>query len=138
MRYLTCRDILSIKFLCKKCYKVVFLNQRFTYFEYYAKKLIDCEFFYEKISTFTQNIIINVQDTISKSNWLYLNYLLDQLKSDLMISSCICHLFHCPRSLFAKSDCHLCSRKFISSLISKPKNFDWLFKLDFEYQNLFV
>ena len=73
---------------------------------------------------------------------MYLNYFLHNLKGNLLISSCFCHLFHCPRSLFAKNSCHLCSRKFIASVITKPQNFDQLFTFTFgdrllkEYQNI--
>lgn len=131
MRYLTCADVLTIKFLSKGCYEIVFLNERFSYFKYFAKKLIDCEFYYVKLSIFIETVIKNARGAISESNWLYLNYSLQQLKSDAVISSCLCHLFHCPRSLFAKNDCKLCSRKFVSSLVTKPENFDrFFFKFD--------
>ena len=59
-----------------------------------------------------------------------------------MLSSCFCHLFHCPRSLFAKNNCQLCSRRFIKTVITKPKNFDQLFTFSFgdrllkEYQDI--
>ena len=99
--------------------------------------------YYQTYSFFIQNFFQRVKTNISLSNWwLYLNYFFDNLKSDLMISSCFCHLFHCPRSLFAKSDCFLCSRKYVSTFITKPKNFDQLFKFNFgdrllkEYQNI--
>ena len=142
MKFLNCVDILSIKCLSKRCYTISFLNPRFNYFQYFAKQLIDCDLFYQNFSFFIRNFLQQVKTNISLSNWLYLNYFLDNLKSDLMISSCFCHLFHCPRSLFAKSECYLCSRKYVSTLITKPKNFDQLFKFNFgdrllkEYQNI--
>ena len=142
MKFLNCIDILSIKRLSKRCYTIAFLNQRFSYFQNFAKRLIDCDLYYQTYSFFIQNFLQRVKTNISLSNWLYLNYFLDNLKSDLMISSCFCHLFHCPRSLFAKSECFLCSRKYVSTFITKPKNFDQLFKFNFgdrllkEYQNI--
>ena len=142
MKFLNCVDILSIKCLSKRCYTISFLNPRFNYFQYFAKQLIDCDLFHQNFSFFIRNFLQQVKTNISLSNWLYLNYFLDNLKSDLMISSCFCHLFHCPRSLFAKNECYLCSRKFVSTLITKPKNFDQLFNFTFEdrllkeYQNI--
>ena len=84
------------------------------------------------MSFFVKRHLQNVKDDIDISNWLFLNYFLDSIKTDLMISNCLCHLFHCPRSLFAKSDCMLSSRKYVLTLITKPKNFDSLFNFDFE------
>ena len=142
MKFLNCVDILSIKCLSKRCYTMTFLNQRFNYFQYFAKQLIDCDLYYQTSSLFVQNFLEEIKANISLPNWLYLNYFFDNLKSDLMISSCLCHLFHCPRSLFAKSECFLCSRKYVSTFITKPKNFDQLFKFNFgdrllkEYQNI--
>ena len=142
MKFLNYADILSIKRLSKRCYIISFLNPRVKYFQNLAKQIIDCDLFYQNFSFFIQNFLQRVKTDISLSNWLYLNYFLDNLKSDLMISSCFCHLFHCPISLFAKNDCYLCSRKFISTLITKPKNFNQLFNFTFgdrllkEYQNI--
>ena len=142
MKFLNCVDILSIKCLSKRCYTMTFLNQRFNYFQYFAKQLIDCDLYYQTSSLFVQNFLEEIKTNISLPNWLHLNYFFDNLKSDLMISSCLCHLFHCPRSLFAKSECFLCSRKYVSTFITKPKNFDQLFKFNFgdrllkEYQNI--
>ena len=135
-------DILSIKFLSKRCFNISFLNNRFKYFQDLAKQLVDCNLFYQKINAFVQNFVKKVKSDISLSNCLYLNYFLHNLKGDLLISSCFCHLFHCPRSLFAKNSCHLCSRKFIATLITKPENFNQLFNFTFgdrllkEYQNI--
>ena len=99
-KFLNYVDILSIKLLSKRCYNISFLNRRFKYFQHLAKQLIDCNLFYQKFNAFIQNFVQEVKSDISLSNWLYLNYFLDNLKGDLLISSCFCHLFHCPRSLF--------------------------------------
>ena len=131
LKFLNYVDILSIKRLSKRCYNISFLDQRFKYFKHLAKQLIDCNLFYQKFNDFIQNFLQQVKSDISLPNWLYLNYFLDNLKGDLLISSCFCHLFHCPRSLFAKSSCYLCSRKFIASLITKPENFNQLFNFSF-------
>ena len=48
-----------------------------------------------------------------------------------MISNCFYHLFHCPRSVFAKSKCVLCSKQYVLTQITQPKNFDDLDKFNF-------
>ena len=142
LKYLHYSDILSIKFLSRRCFNIIFLNSRFKYFQDLAKQLTDCNLFYQKITVCFQDFVQKVKSDISLPDWLYLNYFIHNLKGDLLISSCFCHLFHCPRSLFAMNSCHLCSRKFIASLITKPKNFNQLFDFTFgdrlleEYQNI--
>ena len=142
LKYLNYADILSIKFLSKRCFNISFLNCRFKYFQGLAKQLTDCNLYYQKINAFFDNFAQKVKSDISLSDWLYLNYFLYQLKGNVMLSSCFCHLFHCPRSLFAKNNCQLCSRKFIATVITKPKNFDQLFTFSFgdrllkEYHNI--
>ena len=132
MKYLDILDFLAVKCLSKRCFTITFLNQRFSYFQYFAKRVIDSNLYYNCLSFFVKRLLQNVKDDIDISNWLFLNYFLDSLKTDLMNSNCLCHLFHCPRSLFAKSDCMLSSRKYVLTLITKPKNFDSLFNFDFE------
>ena len=131
LKYLNYVDILSIKFLSKRCFNISFLNSRFEYFRGLAKQLTDCVLYYQKINAVFDNFIRNLKSDISLPNWLYLNYFFNQLKDNLLLSSCFCHLFHCPRSLFAKNNCQLCSRRFIKTLIRKPKNFDRLFTFTF-------
>ena len=80
---------------------------------------------------FIQIFLKNARNNLNFSNWLFLNYFFDELKTDLMISNCFYHLFHCPRSIFAKSKCVLCSRQYVLTQITKPKNFDDLDKFNF-------
>ena len=131
LQYLEYVDVLCIRFLSKRLFKISFLNTRFKYFQCLARQLTDCDVFYEKMKALFQDFITKVKSDISLSDWLYLNCVIDNLKGDLLISSCFCHLFHCPRSLFAKNDCRLCSRKYILNLITKPENFSRLFDFSF-------
>ena len=130
MKFLDASDFLAVKCLSKRCFTITFLNQRFRYFRHFAKQLVDSNLYYSILSFFVQKLLENVKDDIDLSNWLFLNYFLDNLKTDLIISNCFCHLFHCPRSLLVKSQCILCSRKYVITRITKPKNFEE-FKFDF-------
>ena len=133
LKYLNYVDILSIKLLSKRCFNITFLNSRFRYFQGLAKHLTDCSLCYQRINAVFDNFVQELKSDyrISLPNWLYLNYFFNQLKDNLLLSSCFCHLFHCPRSLFAKNNCQLCSRRFIKTVITKPKNFDQLFTFTF-------
>ena len=48
-----------------------------------------------------------------------------------MISNCFYHLFSCPRSVFARSNCIFCSRLYVLPDI-RPKNFKLIDNFDFE------
>ena len=76
LKYLDYVDILSIKFLSKRCLNIIFLNNRFKYFQDLAKQLVDCNLFYQKINAFVENFVQKVKSDISLSNCLYLNYYL--------------------------------------------------------------
>ena len=142
LKYLNYADILSIKLLSKRCFNISFLNCRFKYFRGLAKQLTDCSLYYQEIKAVFDNFVQKLTSDISLPDWLYLNYFFNQLKDNLLLSSCFCHLFHCPRSLFAKNNCQLYSRRFIKTVITKPKNFDQLFTFSFgdrllkEYQDI--
>ena len=131
LKYLNYVDILSIKLLSKRCFSITFLNSRFKYFQGLAKQLTDCSLYYQEINAVFYNLIQKLKSDILLSNWLYLNHFFNQLKDNLLLSSCFCHLFHCPRSLFAKNNCLLCGRRFIKTVITKPKNFDQLLTFTF-------
>ena len=115
LKYLNYVDILSIKFLSKRCFNITFLNTRFKYFRGLAKQLTDCNLYYQEINAFIDNFVQKIKSDISLPDWVYLNYFFDQLKGNLMLSSCFCHLFHCPRSFYAPNNCPLCSKKIPNS-----------------------
>ena len=124
-------DIIAIKFLSKRCLEISFLHQRVKYCNFFAKKLVDSNLYYDILSCFINDFLKNARNNLNFSNWLFLNHFFDELKTDLMISNCFYHLFHCPRSIFAKSKCVLCSRQYVLTQITKPKNFDDLDKFNF-------
>ena len=123
LKYLNYVDILSIKLLSKRCFNISFLNCRFKYFRGLAKQLTDCNLYYQEINGFFDNFVQKIKNDIPLPDWLYLNYFFDQLKGNLLLSSCFCHLFHCPRVAFF-NNCRLCKRKFIPVMNLKIKDFD--------------
>ena len=63
--------------------------------------------------------------------FLFLKYSLEDLKNLFMISNFFYHLFSCPRSVFARSNCIFCSRLYVLPDI-RPKNFKLIDNFDFE------
>ena len=131
MKFLDISDFLALKCLSKRCFGITFLNQRFSYFQHFAKRFVESNLYYDALSCFIQKFLKNVKNNIDFSNWLFFNYFFDNLKTDRMVSNCFYHLFHYPRSLFAKSKCILCSRQYVLTQVTKPENFEELFKFDF-------
>ena len=128
LKYLNYVDILSIKLSSKRCFNISFLSSRFKYFRCLAKQLTDCNLYYQEINAFIDNFIEKIKNDISLPDWLYLNYFFDQLKGNLMLSSCFCHLFHCPRSFYVENNCQLCCRKFIPVMEFTIKDYDEILK----------
>ena len=117
--------------MSKRCLSISFLDEHVRYYNHFAKRLVDSNLYYDILSCFIRDFLKNVKNDLNFSTWLFLNYFFDNLKTDLMISNCFYHLFHCPRSVFAKSECVLCSRQYVLTQITKPKNFNDLYKFNF-------
>ena len=130
-KFLDVSDVIAIKFLSKRCLNISFLNERVRYYNHFARKLVDSICYYDSLSCFITEFLKNVENDLDFSTWLFLNYFFENLKTDLMISNCFYHLFHCPRSIFAKSKCDLCSRRYVLTRITQPKNFNALFQFNF-------
>ena len=77
MKFLDASDFLTVKRLSKRCFTITFLNQRFRY----VKQLVDSNLYYSNLSFFVRKLLENVKDDIDLSNWLFLNYILDNLKN---------------------------------------------------------
>ena len=69
--------------------------------------------------------------------FLFLRYSFVGLKKLFMTSNCLFHLFSCPRSQYAKSNCIYCSRLYVDATI-RPSNYEKLeiFFLDEVSNNL--
>ena len=117
--------------MSKRCLSISFLDEHVRYYNHFAKRLVDSNLYYDILSCFIRDFLKNVKNDLNFSTWLFLNYFFDNLKIDLMISNCFYHLFHCPRSVFAKNGCFLCSRQYVLTQITKPKNFNDLYKFNF-------
>ena len=48
-----------------------------------------------------------------KEDFIFSKYIFLRSSREMTISNLLFHLFHCPRSIFSKSDCLNCSRLFI-------------------------
>ena len=105
LKYLNYVDILSIKLLSKRCFSITFLNSRFKYFQGLAKQLTDCSLYYQEINAVFDNFFQKLKTDISLPDLLYLNYFFYQLKGNLLLSSCFCHL-----SFVSLSKVYFCNR----------------------------
>ena len=95
------------------------------YFRDNSHNLFEVDDYYNSFFDMINNFLNNFKKKVDEVTFLFLKYSLEELKNIFMISNVLYHLFSCPRSFFAKSNCNYCSRVFIPESI-RPNNFDIL------------
>ena len=133
--FLTLRDVISLKFLSKRFYRLSFLKKKLKYFNVNSHNVFDVNEYYDMFFCSFNNLLHNLKKVFDEPTFLLLVYSFEELKNQIMISNCLYHLFSCPRSVFAKSDCLYCSRTYVKSQIVQPKNFAAI--ADFNFNKFF-
>ena len=78
-----------------------------------SKKVFDVNDYYDNFNLLLQkNFIVDLKRRFSFSKYLYLRSSLEEISREITISNMFFHLFYCPRSSFAKSEC-ICARLFL-------------------------
>ena len=88
-----------------------------------SHNLFEVDDYYNTFFNMINDFLNNFKKKVDEVTFLFLKYSLEKLKNEFMISNVLYHLFSCPRSFFAKSNCNYCSRVFITESI-RPNNFD--------------
>ena len=71
-----------------------------------------------------------VKTRFEYSNYLFVRYCLENFLRMTTVSNVLLHLFYCPRSFFAKSDCRLCSRLIVKKDLFSNMRFSSLLEKD--------
>ena len=79
-----------------------------------------------------ENLLSIFKKKFDNLTFLFLKYSFDRLKNLFMMSNCLFHLFSCPRSDYAKSNCICCSRLYIDASI-RLSNLEKLEKIFLDY-----
>ena len=130
LKYLSTVEVFSFKFLCKRFYKISFYDKKLKFFTINARKIFEVNDYYENFFYLLEDLFKKLKKEFDEITFIFLKYSFEDLKNLFMISNCFFHLFSCPRSIFAKSDCKHCSRLYFSPFI-RPKNFKLLNEFKF-------
>ena len=125
MKFLSVKDILNLRFLSKHFYNITFFDKKMKYCRDNSHNLFEVDDYYNTFLNMINDFLNNFKKKVDEVTFLFLKYSLEELKNIFMISNVLYHLFSCPRSFFAKSNCNYCSRVFIPESI-RPNNFDIL------------
>ena len=123
MKFLSAKDILNLRFLSKRFYNITLFDKKMKYFRDNSHNLFEVHDYYNTFFYMINNFLNNFKKKVDEVTFLFLKYSLEELKNIFMISNDLYHLFSCPRSFFATSNCNYCSRVFVSESI-RPINFD--------------
>ena len=135
LNFLPLRDIILLKFLSKRFYRLTFLNKKLKYFNLNSHGIFDVNEYYNTFLCFFDDLLKRFKMKFDFSTYLFLKYSFEDLKNQSMISNCLYHLFNCPRSIFARNDCLNCSRTYVKSQVVQPKNFSCI--ADFKFDRFF-
>ena len=136
-RYLSTEEIYSFKFLCKRFFKIALMHKKIKYFTVNSHKIFDINDYYNTFFFMFENLLSFLKNKFDDLTFLFLRYSFVGLKNLFMTSNCLFHLFSCPRSQYAKSNCIYCSRLYVDATI-RPSNYEKLeiFFLDEVSNNL--
>ena len=133
-RFLTLSDVCKFRFLSKRANSIYFFIGRelgLSFLVENAKKIFDVGEYYKKIKVyFVEELCRHLKDRFQFSTYLFMRYCLENFLRMTTISNTLLHLFYCPRSFFAKSDCLLCSRLIVKTDADCKINFSVLSKKD--------
>lgn len=116
-KFLTISDIFKFKFLSKASNSLYFsVGAEFgvDFLVDNAKKIFDPKEYYNCLKYFfVTKLVDRLKEKFNFVDLLFIRYSLENFLRMTTISNTLKHLFYCPRSFFAASDCKLCSRLFI-------------------------
>ena len=119
-RFLTLSDVCKFKFLSKRSNSIYFSIGRdlgLNFLVDNAKKIFNVDEYYETMKVFfVEELYRQIKSELNFSTRVFLRYSLENFLRMTTISNTLMHLFYCPRSFFAKSDCLLCSRLFVKDV----------------------
>ena len=131
LKFLPLQDVLSLKFLSKRFYRISFFDKKIKYFNTISHNTFEVDDYHDTFLNMLTDLLNKFKMNFDELTFLFLKYSFEDLKNLFMISNCFYHLFSCPRSVFARSNCIFCSRLYVLPDI-RPKNFKLIDNFDFE------
>ena len=115
--FLSIQDIFKFKFLSKisnSLYFKIGYNRGIDFLIENSKMIFDVNEYYSFIKYFfAEEFLKRINKEFNFCDQLFIKYCLENFLRMTTISNTLFHLFYCPRSFFASSDCKLCSRIYL-------------------------
>ena len=105
-----------MKFLSKSFFKIIFLNFKIRYFNRISNEIFNTNNYYNELLYSVERLLKELKFKFDFSNYCFLKYSFEELINSSLISSCLIHLFDCPRTQFARNTCPNCSRIYVKIL----------------------
>ena len=111
LQFLTNNELYQLKFLCRRFYMIISLSPFFKKLDYYreiAHDIVDTDKLYECFIDLYDNFLFSkLSQEFQSSTLSSLKNHLEPVKNYFLCSNVLFHLFNCPRSNYAVSNCFL-------------------------------
>ena len=115
-KFLDLKDLFSFKFLSRKSNSIYFSvgrEKNLFFLIETSKKVFNLNNYHFNFNAILlKEFILDLKRRFTFSKYLYLRSSLEEISREITISNIFLHLFYCPRSSFAKSEC-ICARVFL-------------------------
>ena len=112
--FLSLRDIFKFKFLSRNSNSIYFnigYEKGLNFIIENSRMIFDTNEYYRMIKYFfVEEFIKRIKKQVNFCDRLFIKFCLENFLSMTTISNTLFHLFYCPRSFFASSNCKVCSR----------------------------
>ena len=133
-QFLTISDICKFIFLSRRANSLYFFigrNFNLQFLINNSKKIFDVEEYYETVKNqFVIQLSEHLKVKFPFATYLFMRYCLENFLRMATVSNTLLHLFYCPRSFFAKSNCLLCTRLILKGDLLVEIKFSSLSKKD--------
>ena len=131
-QFLTILDICKFRYLSRRGNSLYFLigrNFNLNFLIDNSKKIFCIEEYYDTLKNqFVSQLSKHLKVKFPFPTYLFMRYCLENFLRMATVSNTLLHLFYCPRSFFAKSNCLLCKRLFLRKDLIVSIEFDSLLK----------
>ena len=113
LKFLPLQDVLALRFLSKRFYRISFFDKKIKYFNTISHNAFEVDDYHDTFLNMLTDLLNKLKMNFNELTFLFLKYSFEDLKNLFMISNCFYHLFSRPRTVFARSNCIFCSRLYV-------------------------
>ena len=109
IEYIPVTTLSELRFLCRRFQTIVTFSKRLEHYRKISHEICDTEKLYHVFIDCYNLLLRNLTYYFNFPSRCYLRYRLQFLKNLFIPSGILCHMFYCPRSEFAVSNCYRCA-----------------------------